>query len=154
MLSEKEKGEIRTSYRQAARPHKQIRILSQLYNVPEEQILDVLGLEAMPQGRQSRERAAEMAETIHHKIMAETAQPAESPCKACPLEGCCELVRCSVKNTAKRPEREQSQKESARPMCKIGQAQQKGQPQAVPILSESEGKCKTAFSLKREGGQT
>lgn len=135
MLSEKEKGDIRTSYRQAALPYKQIEILSQLYAVPKEQILDVLGLETMPQRHRSREHMAKMAEMIHDKIMAGTVQPAEDPCKACPLEGCCEMVQCSVKDVA--------EKEKAPARSRTSDRRSKrDSPQAIPILSESEGKCK------------
>lgn len=52
MLSEKEKGEIRVSYRQAAHPKKQIAILAQLYAVPKKEIRSVLGLMEAPQENQ------------------------------------------------------------------------------------------------------
>lgn len=44
MLSEEEKSEIRVSYRQAAKPRRQIAILAQLYAVSKEDILEALGL--------------------------------------------------------------------------------------------------------------
>lgn len=51
-----------------------------------------------------RDQVSRIAEAIHEKIMAEDVEPTaeESPCKTCPLEGCCERVQCSVKETSKR----------------------------------------------------
>ena len=43
MLSEQDKCEIRKSYRNAIDPRQQVKILSQLYLVSREEILDVLG---------------------------------------------------------------------------------------------------------------
>ena len=43
MLSEQEKSEIRASYRNAIDPRQQVKILSQLYLVSREEILDILG---------------------------------------------------------------------------------------------------------------
>lgn len=49
MLSEEEKGEMRMSYRQAADRRRQIAILSQLYAVSKEEVLDVLELKEQPE---------------------------------------------------------------------------------------------------------
>ena len=43
MLSEQDKSEIRKSYRNAIDPRQQVKILSQLYLVSREEILDILG---------------------------------------------------------------------------------------------------------------
>ena len=43
MLSEQEKSEIRASYRNAIDPRQQVKILTQLYLVSREEILDILG---------------------------------------------------------------------------------------------------------------
>ena len=48
MLSDEDKGYIRTLYRQAAHPQKQIAILAQLYAVPKKEIRRVLGLIETP----------------------------------------------------------------------------------------------------------
>ena len=48
MLSDEDKGYIRTLYRQAAHPVKQITILAQLYAVPKKEIRRVLGLIETP----------------------------------------------------------------------------------------------------------
>ena len=42
-LSEQEKSEIRASYKNAIDPRQQVKILTQLYLVSREEILDVLG---------------------------------------------------------------------------------------------------------------
>lgn len=52
MLSDEDKGYIRTLYRQAAHPQKQIAILAQLYAVPKKEIRRVLGLIETPPERQ------------------------------------------------------------------------------------------------------
>ena len=52
MLSDEDKGYIRTLYRQAAYPKKQIAILAQLYAVPKKEIRSVLGLIETPQENQ------------------------------------------------------------------------------------------------------
>ena len=48
MLNDEDKGDIRTLYRQAAHPQKQIVILAQLYAVPKKEIRRVLGLIETP----------------------------------------------------------------------------------------------------------
>lgn len=48
MLSEQEKSEIRASYKNAIDPRQQVKILTQLYLVSREEILDALGLLAEP----------------------------------------------------------------------------------------------------------
>ena len=58
MLSEEDKGYIRTLYRQAAHPQKQIVILAQLYAVPKKEIRRVLGLIETPPERQAPQKPA------------------------------------------------------------------------------------------------
>lgn len=58
MLSDEDKGYIRTLYRQAAHPQKQIAILAQLYAVPKKEIRRVLGLIETPPSPQKPPRPA------------------------------------------------------------------------------------------------
>ena len=58
MLSDEDKGDIRTLYRQAAHPSKQISILAQLYAVPKKEIRRVLGLIETSPERQAPQRPA------------------------------------------------------------------------------------------------
>ncbi len=45
-----------------------------------------------------RETVSRIAESIRAKIMAgDVRSEADGPCKACPLEGRCKLVRCDEK---------------------------------------------------------
>lgn len=47
-----------------------------------------------------RDCVSQIAEAIRAKIMTGDvkSEPAESPCRECQAQGCCEMVQCSVKS--------------------------------------------------------